>query len=259
MGNFFYKCLLPSKIIRSSYYKTIVINYHLNIVVKKYDIKYKKSIQNELKMMSIFPSTNVFFLIPFSYKCIKNKFIFKYHLYGIDVLTFFNKYNNDMNHDMKFNIMSQIIKAVKCMHSNRIVHNDLKFENVLIDIKTLQIKLIDFEYCSFWNEPKQMYGTLSYIAPELLLNDYEFEYVSGKQDIWSIGIMLFIIYNNSSFIPFQDDEEQDITIFNYQTLISKINRNKDINPFIFEIILKCLHLDPNHRINIFQLHDLFKI
>ena len=254
MGNYFCQ-IFSSSSIKNNNNRQLIINKYTKTVVKKYNLRKKKeSVQNELKMMSLFPQSTRFFLIAHSFSYTKNIYTFKYDLYGIDVFTFLTKYKYQLEDDIINNILFQIIQAVQYMHSHFITHNDLKFENILINPKTLQIKLIDFECCLFWNEPKQMYGTLSYVAPEIYLHDYEFEYMSGKQDIWSIGIMLYVLHKNE--MPFE--KRNYLKYIDYKQFISKIKK-KEKTEGIQKIILKCLDLNPSLRINIFQLYDLFKI
>ncbi|OXA42917.1 Maternal embryonic leucine zipper kinase [Folsomia candida] len=79
-------------------------------------------------------------------------------------------------------IFIQLIAAVAYLHSNGIVHRDLKPENVLLDGK-MDVKLADFGLCAVPGSP-------AYCAPELLR---EPPYIGSKVDVWSLGIMLFVL------------------------------------------------------------------
>ena len=72
---------------------------------------------------------------------------------------------------------------------------DIKLENTLLDAAQPlpNVKLCDFGYSK--NEfvdsrPKTVSGTPDYIAPEVLLND---QYDGMKADIWSCGVMLYVM------------------------------------------------------------------
>lgn len=79
------------------------------------------------------------------------------------------------------------------MHENNIVHRDLKPENVLYDNKHAGsvIKVVDFG--TSWMIDRnikmdQKIGTPYYIAPEILDDQYD-----EKCDVWSLGVMLYIL------------------------------------------------------------------
>ncbi len=96
-------------------------------------------------------------------------------------------------------VMKQLLSAVQFCHNNQIIHRDLKPENILIETpdgnekekNCFIIKVIDFGTAEIFKNntyfSKQM-GTPYYIAPEILNNKY-----NEKCDIWSCGIILFIL------------------------------------------------------------------
>ena len=104
-------------------------------------------------------------------------------------------------------IIHKLCTAVYFLHEYGVVHRDLKPENILMvnEQDDADIKLMDFglskimgpnEYCH------DSFGTLSYVAPEILLgNDY-----NSKVDLWSIGIIAYLLL--AGFLPF-DDEYSD--------------------------------------------------
>jgi calcium-dependent protein kinase len=87
-----------------------------------------------------------------------------------------------------------------------VCHRDLKPENILIDDKDKNtIKLIDFGTSQpFANEEKMelVLGTAYYIAPEVLQGNYD-----EKCDLWSIGVILYILLSGIPPFPGQTDEE----------------------------------------------------
>lgn len=97
-------------------------------------------------------------------------------------------------------ITYQLFSALCYCHQQRIVHRDLKLENILIyDIDKIRdtsmemywIKLIDFGTAKLFNRnrsEKTIIGTSYYIAPEVLKKNY-----NEKCDTWSAGIVLYIL------------------------------------------------------------------
>ncbi|MCQ2816650.1 MAG: protein kinase [archaeon] len=104
-------------------------------------------------------------------------------------------------------IFKQIIGAVNYSHANHICHRDLKPENVLlVDGDDLEVKVIDFGMGKHFDKKGKMnerVGTSYYIAPEVLKGKYD-----EKCDIWSCGVILYILL--SGFPPFNGDDDDEI-------------------------------------------------
>lgn len=104
-------------------------------------------------------------------------------------------------------VIKQLLSAVRYCHENSIIHRDLKPENILLETNndSFNIKVIDFgtgeifKNCKFLH--KQI-GTPYYIAPEVLKNEY-----NEKCDIWSCGVILYILLSGSPPFYGKNDEE----------------------------------------------------
>lgn len=83
--------------------------------------------------------------------------------------------------------MYQLFKAIAFCHVNRILHRDLKPQNLLIDFHGY-LKLADFGLARSFGLPVRMYThevvTLWYRAPEILLGS---QLYSTAVDVWSLG------------------------------------------------------------------------
>ena len=104
------------------------------------------------------------------------------------------------------NVIKQLISAISYCHSKKVCHRDLKPENILIDNKeSLTIKLIDFGTSQRFEDEEKMelvLGTAYYIAPEVLKGEYD-----EKCDVWSIGVILYILLSGEPPFPGGDDKE----------------------------------------------------
>ncbi|VDP05200.1 unnamed protein product [Soboliphyme baturini] len=103
----------------------------------------------------------------------------------------------------------EMLKAVKVIHEQGIVHADLKPSNFLLVGGNL--KLIDFGISDqipddrTWVTKQNQMGTLNYISPEAISSENPAEFklkVSFKTDVWSLGCILYkMVYGKT---PFQD-------------------------------------------------------
>ena len=105
--------------------------------------------------------------------------------------------------------IKQILSALFYLHSNGIVHCNMKPESLLLDkTEPLPIlKLIDFEYSiSFENISNTAIKSqeLLYSAPEVITSGS----YSEKSDIWSCGVILFILISGKP--PFQSETNEDL-------------------------------------------------
>ncbi|MCS7181188.1 MAG: protein kinase, partial [bacterium] len=85
-------------------------------------------------------------------------------------------------------ILIKIGKTIEYLHSKKIVHNDIKPENILISKDLTNLKLIDFGYSEklkFFKKSKYIGGTDKYLAPERKKG-----VVSFKSDIYSYAVMV---------------------------------------------------------------------
>ncbi|XP_013779673.1 myosin light chain kinase, smooth muscle-like [Limulus polyphemus] len=99
--------------------------------------------------------------------------------------------------------MKQICEGIGYMHSQNILHLDMKPENVLCLSKTgNRIKLIDFGLAIKFDPLKKiqiLFGTPEFVSPEVV----NFDRVSYGTDMWSVGVICYTLLSGLS--PFMGD------------------------------------------------------
>ncbi|MCQ2817857.1 MAG: protein kinase [archaeon] len=104
-------------------------------------------------------------------------------------------------------IFKQIASAVCYCHSKHICHRDLKPENVLLleDSDDSPLKVIDFGLSALVGKVKMSsrVGTAYYVSPEVLEGNYD-----EKCDVWSLGVLLYILLSGDP--PFNGEDDNEI-------------------------------------------------
>lgn len=101
--------------------------------------------------------------------------------------------------------LHQMLDSVEYMHTRRVVHRDLKLENILVD-DNLNLKLADFGFACYKSiDSLNSYrGTMTYMAPEIKEGK---TYKGTNVDMFSIGVILFIIVQG--IFPFKEARKEE--------------------------------------------------
>ena len=152
----------------------------------------------------------------------------------------------------------QIIKALKYLHSHRVIHRDLKLGNLFISDK-MEIKVGDFGLATkleFDGERKRtVCGTPNYIAPEILEGKAGHSY---EVDIWSLGVIMYTLIIGKP--PFETNNVKEtykrIKMGNYS-----FPEHAIISEPAKDLIQSILVLDPYKRPKLDEIlaHDFFNI
>ena len=141
-------------------------------------------------------------------------------------------------------IIKQILQAVNYLHQLNIVHRDIKPENIMLLSHNLDLKLIDFGTALEVPKGKRLkkfIGTSYYIAPEVIMEDYD-----SKCDIWSCGIILYILL--CGFPPFNGHSNKQIyNNIRFQKLYFSQDEWKGISKEAIELIKNMLNKNPENR------------
>ena len=108
-----------------------------------------------------------------------------------------------------------LLQAVSHIHSRGVVHRDIKPENILLghrddDGVSGDVLLADFGLATVLGHGEvatKPCGSFEYAAPEILRKSHCFSGgYTHKVDMWSVGVILFVILGG--YHPFQDDDER---------------------------------------------------
>lgn len=141
-------------------------------------------------------------------------------------------------------IFFQIVSAVSYLHSNNIIHRDIKAENILLD-KNNNIRLIDFGLSKHMSDKsdqcKTLCGTAAYCAPEIILGRMYNESV----DIWSLGILLYMMLNKR--LPFVHS-----SVMGQMNLITNTSPEipNSLSSSAQDLLNRMLNKDPSNRITL---------
>ena len=136
-------------------------------------------------------------------------YIIMEQLNGGDLFSYLEKRAFTITEARAKQLSHQIATALYYLHSYGVAHRDLKPENILMadDSDTANLKIVDFGLSKIIgpNETSlDPFGTLSYVAPEVLLQK-----PYGKEvDYWSLGVITYLLL--SRVLPFDDEDDKEI-------------------------------------------------
>ncbi|CAI2737528.1 unnamed protein product [Dicrocoelium dendriticum] len=161
---------------------------------------------------------------------------------GGDLYDYIMKHGCGLHETVAKRYFRQIVTAIAYCHKLHVVHRDLKPENVVFFEKLGIVKLTDFGFSNRFTPGRNLEtacGSLAYSAPEILLGD---SYDAPKVDIWSLGVILYMLVCGR--LPFQElnDSETLTKIMDCDYTIPDY-----LSPECVSLIRRLLIRDPNTR------------
>ncbi|KAG9447880.1 hypothetical protein H6P81_014008 [Aristolochia fimbriata] len=157
-----------------------------------------------------------------------------------------------LKEDVARKYFQQLIGAIDFCHSRGVYHRDLKPENLLLNEDSC-LKVSDFGLSALGESCRQdgllhtTCGTPAYVAPEIINKR---GYDGAKADIWSCGVVLFVLM--AGYLPFHDS--------NLMEMYRKISRGdfkcpQWFSPELRKLVFRVLDPNPTTRITIAKLTE----
>lgn len=144
--------------------------------------------------------------------------------------------------DRAVEIALQICDALSYAHSKRVIHRDIKPDNVYI-LPSGRIKITDFGIARLMEEPSltadgQVFGTPSYMSPEQVAG----RTLDVRTDLFSLGIVLYEMLTGRK--PFTGDSVVTIT---YNIMNQDVTIPPNVPPYLERVIRRSLSKNPDLR------------
>uniref|UniRef100_A0A3B4YXV7 CaM kinase-like vesicle-associated protein n=1 Tax=Stegastes partitus TaxID=144197 RepID=A0A3B4YXV7_9TELE len=184
--------------------KTTMKMYTCKKFLKKDGRKVRKAAKNEILILKMVKHPNILQLVDV-YETKKEYFLFLELATGREVFDWILDQGYYSERDTS-NVVRQVLEAVAYLHSLRIVHRNLKLENLVYynRLKHSKIVISDFHLAKLENGLiKDPCGTPEYLAPEVV----------GRQrygrpvDCWATGVIMYILLSGNP--PFYDETDDD--------------------------------------------------
>ena len=176
--------------------KSVMTPQDVELVKQEIEILKMCQHPNLIRMLDVFENT-------------EHMYIVMELLEGGDLFSFLEKRKFRVPEQRASSIIHSLAAGIYYLHTYGIVHRDLKPENILMVDKseTSDVKIVDFGLSKMVG-PAQLctepFGTLSYVAPEVLLQK-----PYGKAvDVWSLGIVTYLMLVAS--LPFDHEDDKEV-------------------------------------------------
>ena len=149
-----------------------------------------------------------------------------------------------LNENESLVIFVQLLDALVYMHKMNIAHRNIRTEHILFD-KNNRPKIIGFNYSTFYEKDKKLkgsFGSLCYACPEILNEE---EYNPELADVWSLGVVLYVMI--CGYLPFsEENDEKNKNLI----LEGKVEYPKEISNKVKDLLKHMLEVDSKRRYNL---------
>ena len=156
------------------------------------------------------------------------------------------KENGRLSSEKTIDIVLQIAKALECAHKNKIIHRDIKPDNIMITEDNI-VKVMDFGIAKVADSRtmtncNNIMGTVHYFSPEQAKGSF----VDYRTDIYSLGIVMYEMVTGR--VPYNAESAISVAMMHIQEpVIAPKEIITDIPENINQVILKAMQKEPIKR------------
>ncbi|WP_436866481.1 Stk1 family PASTA domain-containing Ser/Thr kinase [Staphylococcus pseudoxylosus] len=175
----------------------------------------------------------------------ENFYLVMEYIEGLTLSEYIQK-NHPLDVDTILNFINQIINGIKHAHDTKIVHRDIKPQNILVD-KNQTLKILDFGIAkalseTTMTETNHVLGTVQYLSPEQARGDI----TDNGTDIYSMGVVLYEMLIGKP--PFSGETAVSIAIKHIQDPMPNVtDERSDIRQALSNVVLKATEKDKMER------------
>ena len=154
--------------------------------------------------------------------------------------------NNDFSYSLIFDLVLDLVDALDYVHSNGIIHGDIKPDNIMVKQEQdfYQPILIDFGLsCLVNNTICSQRGSPLYMAPEA----YTTGLINKKSDIWSLGMSFYDLVIGDPFTGIHSEKKIKQILSNPNLTFTFNTPNADLNELLNAMLIYDYNLRPSAK------------
>ncbi|XP_066848640.1 myosin light chain kinase family member 4 isoform X3 [Anser cygnoides] len=175
-------------------------------IIKARGAKEKDEVKNEISVMNQLNHVNLIQLYD-AFESKNDIVLVMEYVEGGELFDRIIDENCNLTEMDTISFIKQICEGIQYMHQMYILHLDLKPENILcVNRAANQIKIIDFGLARRYKPREKLrvnFGTPEFLAPEVV----NYEFVSFPTDMWSVGVIAYMLLSGLS--PFLGDDDSE--------------------------------------------------
>ncbi len=212
---------------------------------KQNDPSYMKGFINEARAVAMLNHENIVHIYDVSVRDGLQYIVMEY-IEGMTLKTYLEKKGGILEWREVLNITEQILRALEHAHSKKVVHRDIKPQNIML-LKNGLIKVADFGIAKLPGNDTitaadKAIGTVHYISPEQARN----EPIDDKSDLYSVGIMMYELACGK--LPFTAESPVSVALMQVEATAEPPRSVNDKLPVGMEqIIMRAMEKDPARR------------
>lgn len=189
--------------------------------------------------------------------------------YFFDVLMYLDEFEKN---NILTKIFYKVMRAIYNIHSLGIIHNDLKPNNIMIDVNNLDVKIIDFGMAKFEGSICETEIIFQIKDPSLEMEKYK-EYISDEEkllttsyesDIYSLSVIFMNLINDDEFKKYVTIDGQTYTVVEKSEKYILTKYYPTVNYDIFYNVIQINNVLPSKRKTLAKLlcikdrHEYYK-